>query len=1024
MFSSIKVKLSLAVAFLFCLTLSFMPLIISHSEAHIQKAYEKLAIQESRFLFERILSEKKNLVTTSFRPLLTKETLEPLTKSPPNFGDWTRQLLGFGPVMGSVAGVERIFTFDSQGNLLHDHPTDPISREIPTKSPLFQSILKKVVESESTESGIVFGETDVPYLVFFIPSSDDYGRVFVIHGFALHFGSLMELYSQGVGSPSQLISGSNVISGTGKVGSNGSPFAQDSQSLQQRIEKRVVPLKNWPETHQAQLEIHLDVTSRHQAIKESKQIVIIGIILLLLVGLPGVLILTHLLLRPLSVVTASMREIENGNYEKRIDIVSKSEFGLLAHCFNEMASKIENHEVQMVEKAAALARANRVKDEFLANTSHELRTPLHGIIGLSETLLDSKTLEAKCQSTLQLIHMSAKRLSHLVNDILDFSKLRHKDLPLHFQAVSLNELFKLVQLLTEPLYRKKNLTFEISCPDSLPKVRADENRLQQILYNLIGNAIKFTESGGILLQVLPKNSQVEIKIIDTGIGIRPEDIPNIFKSFEQIEGGSNRKYGGTGLGLSITKSLIEMHGGSIGVQSEYGVGSTFTVTLPVASPELCLQSGSELLPSASVSKVVTPVYQQTEELVSHYQNTPSNPTKQTPEEKVVVLVVDDEPVNIEVITNQLAFSEYSVARAQNGQEALACLEVDPPPDLVLLDLMMPGMTGFEVCQKIRQRFSAAQLPIIILTARNQLTDLMEGFNHGANDYMVKPFSRGELLARVDNHLKLRHLTLQTIADEKFKMQVDQEMKAAKTIQDALLTPDVSDAQFEFNSFYQCASETGGDWFHLHKREDTNRLYFLIGDVTGHGLPAALVTAVVSGAVQGYFELKKHLPVGTISHEITELQNFLAEIFEHSRSEEKRAMTMAFVGIDLSTGEAIYSNSGHLPLFLCDQGTVKSLLLPGTPLGMGSGYKVPKQLPFTLKKDTLLIGFSDGILENSYQGKHAFNTRTLKQLIVQHQSCSRDLRDRVKEICLEVWQNQIMEDDASFCVLQMFDTKVV
>jgi PAS domain S-box-containing protein len=428
-----------------------------------------------------------------------------------------------------------------------------------------------------------------------------------------------------------------------------------------------------------------------------------------------------------------------------------------------------------------LRQVDKLKDEFLANTSHELRTPLNGIIGLAESLAAGAAGQVNQQqaSNLSLITASGKRLAALVNDILDFSKLRHHDLQLQLQAVDLRSLTDVVLALSRPLAAGKALTLANEIATDLPLVSADENRLQQILYNLVGNAIKFTSVGSVTVSaqvvenigsvpgagatglirdasvdkrpVAPAPgtdpntlSMIEVTVADTGIGIPADKHEIIFASFEQVDAATTRQYGGAGLGLAVTRQLVELHGGRIRVESEPGQGARFSFTLPLSnavsgqSPAL-----SSLLPTADPDQTWTT------------NQAPLTTGNGQPTTGASILVVDDEPINIQVLHNHLMLEHYTVIPTLNGHDALAALDAaGTKPDLVLLDVMMPVMSGFEVCERIRRKYSADELPVIILTAKNQVADLVVGLASGANDYLAKPISRDELLSRIRTHLGL------------------------------------------------------------------------------------------------------------------------------------------------------------------------------------------------------------------------------------------------------------------------------
>lgn len=394
-----------------------------------------------------------------------------------------------------------------------------------------------------------------------------------------------------------------------------------------------------------------------------------------------------------------------------------------------------------------LRKVDKLKDEFLANTSHELRTPLNGIIGISESIIDGSTgnITDATKRNLVLVASSGRRLASLVNDILDFSKLKTHDLTLQTKPLDISVLVDLMLKFTEPLLASnKNLQMIKDIPEDIPPVDGDENRLQQILHNLIGNAIKFTGEGSVLIKARREADFVRLSITDSGIGIPADKLDAIFKSFEQVDASTTREYGGTGLGLPITKQLVELHGGSIQATSTLGQGSTFSFTLPVAdaAPEAPANA------APGISRIHTTEAAQPASISVNSNGDPS---------EFRVLVVDDEPINQQVLVNHLNNLNYEVVQAFSGTEALDLLKSTQRFDLILLDIMMPRMSGYEVCQKIRETFLPSELPVIMITAKNQLVDLVEGFSSGANDYLSKPFSKDELIARMKTQLNLANI---------------------------------------------------------------------------------------------------------------------------------------------------------------------------------------------------------------------------------------------------------------------------
>ena len=408
-----------------------------------------------------------------------------------------------------------------------------------------------------------------------------------------------------------------------------------------------------------------------------------------------------------------------------------------------LAAQLEKSSKKLKQNNTRLLELDKLKDEFLSSTSHELRTPLNGIIGIAESLYDGAAgaVSKQMKSNLAMIVSSGKRLSNLVNDILDFSKLKNQVIELQLKSVSIKTLTDVVLQLSRPLLARKQIELKKAIPidDGILPVKADENRLQQILLNLVGNAIKFTESGEVRVSASVENQMVNITVSDTGIGIPEDRFDLIFQSFEQVDSSIAREFAGTGLGLSISKQLIELHGGKIWVQSTVGEGSKFTFSIPVSTETVTAEETSQTIQSLEIDDTKETAVQMPVEIKRNGE--------------FHVLIVDDDPINLQVLENHLSLQKYSVTQAINGEQALRAVQ-EKKPDLVLLDIMMPVMSGYEVCLKLRETYPATELPIIMLTAKNQVTDLIDGFNSGANDYIPKPFSKNELLTRVKAHLQL------------------------------------------------------------------------------------------------------------------------------------------------------------------------------------------------------------------------------------------------------------------------------
>ncbi|MDM8559693.1 cache domain-containing protein [Candidatus Parabeggiatoa sp. HSG14] len=448
-------------------------------------------------------------------------------------------------------------------------------------------------------------------------------------------------------------------------------------------------------------------------------------------------------------------------------LLDKSQFKIvefinLADTTNKMIHKRKLAEEQNV----SLQQMDKLKDEFLANTSHELRTPLNGIIGIGDSLIDgvTGTLNEQTRANLAMIVSSARRLSNLVNDILDFSKLKHKTIELQLKAVAVREIAEIIVILSQPLINQRDIKLINTVSVDLPPVFADENRLQQILHNLVGNALKFIEQGSVEVSAQVVDNSIAISVSDTGIGIPSDKLDAIFESFEQVDSSTAREYSGTGIGLAITQQLVELHGGKIRVESSLGIGSRFTFTIPLAenyleiSTSQCAWLSCRTLSKCQAFKEDDKDSKDSSEVMPMQFILPEAAT----EGEFKILIVDDEPINRQVLVNHLSLHNYAISQAASGMEALALIEAGLKPDLILLDVMMPKMTGYEVCKRLRENFPPTELPILMLTAKNQIADLVEGLNVGANDYLAKPVSKEELLARVKTHARLAQINLENV----------------------------------------------------------------------------------------------------------------------------------------------------------------------------------------------------------------------------------------------------------------------
>jgi PAS domain S-box-containing protein len=416
---------------------------------------------------------------------------------------------------------------------------------------------------------------------------------------------------------------------------------------------------------------------------------------------------------------------------KRAESAVKEERALLAQ-------RVRERTEELSKANAELARAARLKDEFLAGVSHELRTPLNTIIGSAE-ILRTQTFGPLNQKQIKFLHNSEESGHHLlslINDILDLSKAEAGKLEVDIEMVSVKSICESSLRLVKELAHQKQLNVSIRLDNKVTKVEADVRRLKQILVNLLSNAIKFTPEGGrIGFEVTGDSLQqaVHFTVWDTGIGIPQEDMKLLFQPFVQLDSRLTREYEGTGLGLSLVSRMVELHNGSVSVESEIDQGSRFTVSLPWPD---------------KVMDLTEPQDDSTEkQTVSAPQTVPHSFRGDQP----LVLLADDNEDNINTFLEYLEFQGYRVITARNGHETIERVK-EERPDVILMDIQMPGMDGLEATRRIRADTTLPQIPVIALTALTMPGDRERCLEAGANEYLSKPVSPRTLIKTINTYL--------------------------------------------------------------------------------------------------------------------------------------------------------------------------------------------------------------------------------------------------------------------------------
>ncbi|WP_449600742.1 ATP-binding protein [Paenibacillus sp. Marseille-Q9583] len=403
------------------------------------------------------------------------------------------------------------------------------------------------------------------------------------------------------------------------------------------------------------------------------------------------------------------------------------------------------------ELATTLQRMNDHKDQFLANTSHEFKNPLHSILNMSQSVLkrERHLLQERSIKELETLLSVGRRMTLILDDLIDVMSLREGNPRIHKRVIFIQPIVTGVLDMLQLNADVKSVKIANQIPEDFPPVNADENRVVQIVFNLLHNALKYTNDGVISIQAFVKDGRAYIVIADTGIGMDENMLKRLFRPYEQASTSETMIDGGFGLGLSISKQLVELHGGTLVVSSVLGEGSKFTFSLRLAGleeeEENDLTNSFEPLQSMPIQEIASSVY------VEKVKIPPA--TNQTTLiemncERPILLVVDDDPVNLQVLEAILPPDEYDLTMVTSGKEALAVLDTKEW-DLVISDIMMPQMSGYELTRMIRGRFTLTELPVLLLTARSQPKDIQSGFIAGANDYVTKPVEAIEIKSRIE-----------------------------------------------------------------------------------------------------------------------------------------------------------------------------------------------------------------------------------------------------------------------------------
>jgi len=404
-----------------------------------------------------------------------------------------------------------------------------------------------------------------------------------------------------------------------------------------------------------------------------------------------------------------------------------------------------------------LRLADRQKDEFLANTSHELRTPLHGIMNIAQAVVDKEgaVMREQSRKDMDLLITLSRRMTHMLGDLLDAVRLQERRIVLRREPVRIQSAAAGVLDMLSFMTDDKPVELRMEVATDFPPVYADENRLVQILFNLLHNAVKYTDRGTVAVTAEREGKQALIRVADTGRGMDDELLERVFERY--VQGRPGEASGGIGLGLHIASQLAHLHEGGLEIESTPGTGTVITLRLPLAAGGDWGESiREETVPEPQ--PILSAPYERDQAAVSIW--SPLERRDGSPRQ-LRILAVDDDPVNLKVLVGLLAHEHCHVHTVKSGEAALA-LAASEPWDLMIVDVMMPGMSGYELTRRVRERFRLFELPILLLTARSGPEDVSAGFMAGANDYVTKPVEAMELRFRAGSLTALKQSVHDTL----------------------------------------------------------------------------------------------------------------------------------------------------------------------------------------------------------------------------------------------------------------------
>ncbi|MGQ9843471.1 MAG: SpoIIE family protein phosphatase [Spirochaetota bacterium] len=676
----------------------------------------------------------------------------------------------------------------------------------------------------------------------------------------------------------------------------------------------------------------------------------ISVFSIIIIAYIAALRFSHKFSKPIETIVHSLQIFDEGSIAIQIPIqYTKDEVGRLATTIQHLLDMVNLEINELTKTNMELLRINKLKDDFLANVSHEIKLPLESITQLSNSIIHSYSNDPATNfiPSLYMIANSALRLSYIIDDILDFTRLKNNDIVLNKKIVDITGAINFVISILKPYIQTKHITIETITHEDARYVYADEQRLLQMLLNILGNSVKDSQNATI--------SIISEKIDSTTLGIAiknsedciSQELMASIDNFEYTSVAIDTQHAQWGLGLVITKKLMELHNGSLTIQSIPNDGTLITLRFPF---------DESLINKGIIDISSYPAFQQSSDTSSSEHH-----VQQLHSPQSFIFIVDSDPVNVKILYEMLQSSNFYVTFSHEPSSLFTMLDKGKIPDLVILDTILPGTSAFEVSEKIRQQYSLYELPIMIITSKHHTQEIITAFRMGANDYISKPYNKDELIARITNLITLK----KSVQEHNEYIMLKHEIRLAHKIHNSVVIHDIPKVENLTIAYaYIPTREMGGDFYDVIPI-DTTTTGIIIADVTGHGIPAALVCAMLKMAIVNNTQYMVH-PSLFLTHVNKDLSNTIKENY----------ITIAYALINTQQKTITVSSAGHWPPILVgNDGKIYENTPKGFPIGWDDTACYQEVL-FHYHSSNKLILYTDGIIEASNSDNKIFGIERL------------------------------------------------